>query len=56
MLITQIMLPEEPDNNQLQVEDILIKVNNKLLTQLVFLNAILNSSVGQIIHLLVQWG
>ena len=48
------MLSEDSNYEKLQKEDILIKINNKLLTQFVHLNAILNSSMSKNVHLLVQ--
>ena len=53
MLVAEIVLPEGPGDVQLQEGDVLVKVNGELLTQSVHLDAILDSSVGQPIHLLV---
>src|SRR5437667_350747 len=54
MLIAKIVLSENSDYEKFQKKNILIKINNKLLTQFVHLNAILNSSMNKNVHLLVQ--
>ncbi|PGH23617.1 Pro-apoptotic serine protease [Polytolypa hystricis UAMH7299] len=56
MLVAEIVLPEGPAHNKLQEGDVLIKVNGELLTQFVKLDAILDSSVGNNVQLLVQRG
>lgn len=56
MLVTEIVLPEGPGDGQLQEGDVMVKVNGELLTQFVRLDAILDSSVGQDINILVQRG
>ncbi|EER44374.1 PDZ domain-containing protein c [Histoplasma capsulatum H143] len=56
MLVAEIVLPEGPGDGKLQEGDVLIKVNGELLTQFVKLDAILDSSVGKDVHLLVQRG
>lgn len=56
MLVAEIVLPEGPADNKLEEGDVLIKVNGELLTSFVKLDAILDSSVGGLVHLLVQRG
>ncbi|KAM5439921.1 hypothetical protein McanMca71_005077 [Microsporum canis] len=56
MLVAEIVLPEGPGDGKLQEGDVLIKVNGGLLTQFVKLDAILDSSIGQDVCLLVQRG
>ena len=56
MLVAEIVLPEGPADNQLQEGDVLIKVNDELLTSFVKLDAILDSSVGKTVNLLIQRG
>ena len=56
MLVAEIVLPEGPGDNKVQEGDVLIKVNGELLTQFVKLDAILDSSVGGEVHLLIQRG
>jgi S1-C subfamily serine protease len=56
MLVAEIVLPEGPADTKLKEGDVLIKVNGELLTQFVKLDDILDSSVGQDVHLVVQRG
>ncbi|KAK2749403.1 hypothetical protein FQN57_006335 [Myotisia sp. PD_48] len=56
MLVAEIVLPEGPADDKIQEGDVLIKVNGVLLTQFVKLDAILDSSIGQDVELLVQRG
>lgn len=56
MLVAEIVLPEGPGDGKLQEGDVLVKVNGDLLTQFVRLDAILDSSIGQDVTLLVQRG
>ncbi|DAA74750.1 TPA_exp: Uncharacterized protein A8136_3066 [Trichophyton benhamiae CBS 112371] len=56
MLVAEIVLPEGPGDGKLQEGDVLVKVNGDLLTQFVKLDAILDSSIGQDVTLLVQRG
>jgi pro-apoptotic serine protease NMA111 len=56
MLVAEIVLPEGPGDNKVQEGDVLIKVNGELLTQFVKLDAILDSSVGGKVQLLIQRG
>ncbi|KGQ01647.1 Pro-apoptotic serine protease NMA111 [Paracoccidioides lutzii Pb01] len=56
MLVVEIVLPEGPGDGKLEEGDVLIKVNGELLTQFVKLDAILDSSVGKDVSLLVQRG
>lgn len=54
MLVAEMVLPEGPAYEQIQEGDILIKANGRLLTSFIELDAILDSSVGGQIQLLVQ--
>ncbi|SLM41327.1 nuclear serine protease 2 [Lasallia pustulata] len=56
MLVAEIVLPEGPADGRLEEGDVLIKVNGELLTQFIRLDAILDSSVGQKVKILVQRG
>lgn len=56
MLVAEIVLPDGPADGKLQEGDVLIKVNDALLTQFVKLDDIVDSSVGQTARLLVQRG
>lgn len=56
MLVAEIILPEGPADGKLQEGDVLLQVNGSLLTQFIRLDAILDSSVGKTVHLLVQRG
>ncbi|KAK5088665.1 hypothetical protein LTR05_002885 [Lithohypha guttulata] len=54
MLVAEMVLPEGPAYEKIQEGDILIKANGELLTSFIELDAILDSSVGGKINLLVQ--
>ncbi|KAF2455375.1 putative nuclear serine protease HtrA2/Nma111 [Lineolata rhizophorae] len=56
MLVAEVVLPKGPADKKIEEGDILIKVNDELLTQFVKLDDILDSSVGNKIKLLVQRG
>ncbi|KAK5080180.1 hypothetical protein LTR16_008486, partial [Cryomyces antarcticus] len=56
MLVAEIVLPKGPADLKIEEGDILIKVNGELLTQFIRLDAILDSSVGGKVKLLVQRG
>ena len=56
MLVAEIVLPEGPADTKLEEGDVLIKVNGDLLTQFIPLDAILDSSVGKTVKILVQRG
>lgn len=56
MLVAEIVLPEGPADRRLEEGDVLVKVNGELLTQFIRLDAILDSSVGQKVKILVQRG
>ena len=56
LLVAEVVLPEGPADNKLRVGDVLIKVNDELLTQFIRLDAILDSSIDQKVKLLVQRG
>ncbi|KXT18411.1 hypothetical protein AC579_8147 [Pseudocercospora musae] len=56
MLVGEVVLPKGPAHGKLEEGDVLLKVNNELLTQFVRLDDILDSSVGGKVKLLVQRG
>lgn len=56
MLVAEIILPEGPSHNKIQEGDVLIKVNDELITSFTRLDDIMDSSVGKSITLLLQRG
>ena len=56
MLVAEIVLPEGPGDGKVEEGDVLIKVNGELLTSFVKLDAILDSSVGGYVDLMIQRG
>lgn len=56
MLVAEVVLPKGPAHERLEEGDVLIKVNDELLTQFVRFDDILDSSVGGQVKLLVQRG
>lgn len=58
VLVAHIIVPEGPTDNKVEEGDILLKVNDQILTQFVRLSEILDSSVGggKPVRLLVQRG
>lgn len=54
ILVAERVIPQGPSDSKIQVGDILIKVNGKLLAQFKYLDDILDSSVGSIVELLLQ--
>ncbi|RMZ82621.1 hypothetical protein DV738_g1699, partial [Chaetothyriales sp. CBS 135597] len=56
LLVAEIVLPEGPAEGKIAEGDILIKVNGQLLSSFVQLDAILDSSVGEQVQLLIQRG
>ena len=56
LLVAEIVLPEGPADNKLEEGDVLIKVNDEILTQFIRLDDILDSSVGAKVKILVQRG
>ena len=56
MLVAEVVLPKGPGHEKLEEGDVLIKVNDELLTQFVRLDDILDNSVGTKLKLLVQRG
>ena len=56
LLVADIVLPEGPADGQLEEGDVLVKINDEILTQFVRLDEILDSSVGKKMKVLVQRG
>ena len=56
MLVAEVVLPKGPADSKIEEGDVLVKVNDELLTQFVRLDDILDSSVGGQVKLLVQRG
>ena len=56
MLVAEVILPEGPSDKKIEEGDVLIKVNDELLTQFARLDAILDSSVDGKVKILVQRG
>lgn len=56
MLVAEIVLPDGPAHQKIEEGDVLIKVNDQLLTQFIRLDDILDSSVGKPVKLLLQRG
>lgn len=56
MLVAEIVLPEGPSDTKLEEGDILLKVNDEILTQFVRLDDILDQSVDKAVKLLIQRG
>lgn len=56
MLVAEVVLPQGPGDSKILEGDVLIKVNDELLTQFSRLDAILDASVGQKVKILVQRG
>lgn len=56
MLVAEIVLPEGPSHSKIEEGDVLIKVNDELLTQFIRLDDILDSSVGKPVKLLLLRG
>jgi S1-C subfamily serine protease len=55
-LVAEIVLPEGPSDNKIEEGDVLIKVNDQLLTQFVLLDDVLDTNVGNKVKLLLQRG
>lgn len=56
MLVAEVILPDGPGHTHIEEGDVLVKVNDELLTQFTRLDDILDSSVGQKVKLLIQRG
>ncbi|KAJ4294754.1 hypothetical protein N0V88_004988 [Collariella sp. IMI 366227] len=56
MLVAEIVLPEGPSHGNIEEGDVLVKVNGELLTQFIRVDAILDSSVGKTIDLMLLRG
>ncbi|KAH9845916.1 Pro-apoptotic serine protease [Teratosphaeria destructans] len=56
MLVAEVVLPRGPADEKLEEGDVLVKVNDELLTQFVRLDDVLDSSVGGQVNLLIQRG
>ena len=56
LLVAEIVLPSGPSHGKIEEGDVLIKVNNELITQFLRFDDILDSSVGSTIKFLLQRG
>ncbi|CAK7198717.1 hypothetical protein SEUCBS139899_001381 [Sporothrix eucalyptigena] len=56
MLVAEIVLPQGPSAGKIEEGDVLVKVNDELITQFIRLDDILDSSVGQNVKLELQRG
>ncbi|KAK7956795.1 nuclear serine protease 2 [Apiospora aurea] len=56
MLVAEIVLPEGPSHNKIEEGDVLIKVNDEVLTQFIRLDDILDSHVGKTVRFLLLRG
>lgn len=56
MLVAEIVLPEGPSHGKIEEGDVLVKVNDELITEFTRLDDIMDSSVGKSIKLLLQRG
>ena len=56
MLVAEVVLPQGPAHSKIEEGDVLIKVNDELLTQFTKLDEILDDNVGSDVKLLVQRG
>ncbi|TLS29541.1 hypothetical protein PpBr36_01349, partial [Pyricularia pennisetigena] len=56
LLVAEIILPEGPSSNKVEEGDVLLKVNDELITEFIRLDDILDSNVGKPVKLLLQRG
>ncbi|CAK7239997.1 MAG: hypothetical protein STHCBS139747_001432 [Sporothrix thermara] len=56
MLVAEIVLPQGPSAGKIEEGDVLVKVNDELITQFIRLDDILDSSVGEDVKLELQRG
>lgn len=56
LLVAEIILPEGPSSNKVEEGDVLLKVNEELITEFIRLDDILDSNVGKPVKLLLQRG
>jgi S1-C subfamily serine protease len=56
MLVAEIVLPSGPSDSKIEEGDVLIKVNDEMITQFIRLDDILDSNVGNTIKLQLQRG
>lgn len=56
MLVAEIILPDGPSHNKIQEGDVLIKLNEELITSFTRLDDIMDSSVGKKVKLFLQRG
>jgi len=56
MLVAEVVLPKGPADTKIEEGDVLIKVNDQLLTQFILLDQILDDSVGKHVKLMIQRG
>ncbi|KAI1192171.1 Pro-apoptotic serine protease NMA111 [Nemania serpens] len=56
MLVAEIVLPEGPSHEKIEEGDVLLKVNDEMITQFIRLDDILDSNVGNTVQLTLQRG
>lgn len=56
LLVAEVILPEGPAHHKIEEGDVLLKVNDELITQFIRLDEIFDSSVGKNVKILVQRG
>lgn len=56
MLVAEVVLPKGPSDSKIEEGDVLVKVNDELLTQFVRLDDVLDTTVGGKVKILVQRG
>lgn len=56
MLVAEIVLPEGPSHDKIEEGDVLLKVNDEMITQFIRLDDILDSNVGNTVRLTLQRG
>lgn len=56
LLVAEIVLPEGPSHKKIEEGDVLMKVNDELITEFTRLDDIMDSNVGKPITLLLQRG
>jgi len=56
LLVAEVILPDGPGHRKIEEGDVLLKVNDELVTQFIRLDDIFDSSVGKTVKILVQRG